>query len=159
MTATATPFADLAESVLALAREIRIHEYAANASAALTSANAGVLRHLEAHPGATPSETADATGLLRSNLSAVLRELERSGMVERRNDETDRRSVRLFLTDTAVRTRVEIRAEWERIFEYALAGSDGVPESRAVLERLTAELVTLRLPDQARGARPTAGGQ
>jgi DNA-binding MarR family transcriptional regulator len=86
------PFADLAEAILIAARELRIRENDTDSTISLAPSHAQVMSYVDAHPGATPSEAADATGLLRTNLSSAVRELERIGFIEKRPDPNDGRS-------------------------------------------------------------------
>ncbi len=51
------------------------------------------------HPGMTQQELADRLLVGRSNLSMLLPDLERRGLVERRPDPQDKRLRRLFLTE------------------------------------------------------------
>ena len=113
--------ADLAEIVLAVAREIRIREFAAKPEIALTPSHASVMRYVDAHPGTPAGEVADATGLLRSNLSSLVRQLESSGLIERRHDPQDGRGVLLHPTRKAATMRQQIREEWADMIERALA--------------------------------------
>ena len=53
--------------------------YRSAEAVSLTPSEGTVMRYLFPHPGALPSEVASATGLQRSNLSAVLRGLEKRG--------------------------------------------------------------------------------
>ena len=75
-------WAEFADHVLEIAREIQVRGYTSPEAVSLTSSEGTVMRYLFRHPGALPSEVASATGLQRSNLSAVLRGLEEKGLVE-----------------------------------------------------------------------------
>jgi DNA-binding MarR family transcriptional regulator len=137
-------YADLAEIVLRASREISFQGYPDSEAIALAPSNANVMRHIDSHPGATPSEVAHATGLLRSNLSAALKELERIGFIDRRVDPLDGRGVRLYSTPAAARNLRIIRREWARQVAAALGDSADVRSGVALLERLTAGLVASR---------------
>ena len=80
------------------------------------------MRHIDHHPGVTPSEVARATGLQRSNLSTALRALERRGFVERRADPHDARGVNLFPTDLAADNLKRLRRQWADQMKSALGG-------------------------------------
>lgn len=110
----------------------------------LTPANANVMRHIDRNPGATPSDVADATGVLRSNLSTSLRELERLGFIERRSDPADGRGVQLFSTERAARNLAVIRTGWGEHTRDALGHFANVEDATALIERLTAGLVQAR---------------
>ncbi|ANP74444.1 MarR family winged helix-turn-helix transcriptional regulator [Cryobacterium arcticum] len=137
-------YADLAEVILRAARELSFREHRDSGTISLTPANANVMRYIDRNPGATPSDVADATGVLRSNLSASLRELERLGFVERRSDPADGRGVQLFPTERAARNLAVIRAGWGEHARDALGDLAGVEDTTALIERLTAGLVQAR---------------
>ncbi|WP_292413836.1 MarR family transcriptional regulator, partial [Mesorhizobium sp.] len=57
----------------------------------LSQSEVMAMRHLVLHASATPSQIAGATGLQRTNVSPVLRDLETKGLIERHVDPQDRR--------------------------------------------------------------------
>src|SRR2546421_12858433 len=91
-------WADLADLILIIAREIQYHGYRDPAAVPLTQSEGMVMRYLQEHPGAPPSQIATATGLQRTNLSTVLRGLERKGLAERRASADDRRGATIHPT-------------------------------------------------------------
>jgi len=78
----------------------------------------GMLVLIEANPGVTQTRLADAVGLDRSTLVAVLDQLEERGLVERRRG-ADRRTNGLWLTRRGrvlvARMKERIRAHEERL--------------------------------------------
>lgn len=64
--------ADLADLALSISREIRFRGYTDERAVPLSPSEGMVMRHLRDDPAATPSSIAAATGLRRTNLSAVL---------------------------------------------------------------------------------------
>ena len=146
-------FADLAETILTVAREIRLREYDSEGTIALTPSNAQVMRYIDAHPGSTPSETAEATGLLRSNLSTGVRELEKIGFLERRQDPEDGRGVRLYSTPLAAEGLARVRSQWADDAGRVLGRSRGVAEATALLKKLAAGLVEERRASGTRWSR------
>lgn len=147
---TDDPFADLAEVVLRVARELTYREHRESRGISLTPANGNIMRHIDRHPGATPSEVADATGVFRSNLSTALRELERIGFVERRSDPTDGRGVRLFSTEAAAQNLALIQEGWSESARLGLTDLEGVAEAKALLEGMATRLVAARRPTVTR---------
>jgi DNA-binding MarR family transcriptional regulator len=116
----------------------------------LTASEGTVMRYLFPHPGALPSAVASATGLQRSNLSAVLRGLEEKGLIERVPDPEDGRWVRIHPTAQAIRNYALVRREWASA---AAAAADGDPTVEAVLPLLAkvrAGLVRARQGDSRR---------
>ncbi len=136
--------ADLAEVILAIGRELRMGMDAETVP--LTPSEAQVMRHIDNHPGAAPSDVAKHTGLQRSNLSTALRSLERRGFVERRVDPQDARGVNLFPTELAAANLTRLRRQWARHIATALGDDvDEVATVKAVLQRIESAMVTDRL--------------
>ncbi|GAA3336792.1 hypothetical protein GCM10017714_01020 [Curtobacterium pusillum] len=146
-------YADLAEIVLTVAREIRLRETDLGDTISLTPSNTQVMRYIDTHPGATPSETAEATGLLRSNLSTAIRELEQIGFIEKRRDEHDGRGVRLHSTPTAVANLARVRERWAEDAARVLGKPTGVPQATKLLRRLGEGLADERRRSGARWKR------
>jgi len=143
--ASAGELADLAESILNAAREIRFARFDDERIIHLSTSDANVMRHIDHHPGATPSDVAQATGLQRSNLSAALRNLEGHGLVERRNDSADRRGVNLFPTARAAANLALVRVEWARKLADALGEDrEAVTDALLLLRRLERGLIAAR---------------
>ncbi|AQT79517.1 hypothetical protein B1R94_09895 [Mycolicibacterium litorale] len=136
--------ADLAEAILGVGRELRLGMDPDIVE--LTASEAHVMRHIDHHPGVTPSGVARATGLQRSNLSTALRGLERRGFVERRTDPNDARGVNLFPTARAADNLTRLRRQWARQLSSVL-GADlaNTAEVRGLLERIEAALMAQRL--------------
>jgi MarR family transcriptional regulator for hemolysin len=68
-----------------------------------------VLSSLESEPRRTQLDLARAVGIEGPTLTRHLDGLEQSGLVERHRDTTDRRAVRVELTDTGKRLHKELR--------------------------------------------------
>ncbi|TDO07389.1 MarR family protein [Mycobacterium sp. BK086] len=136
--------ADLAEAIIGVSRELRLHLYADVVE--LTASEAHVMRHIDRHPGVTPSDLARATGLQRSNMSTALRALEGRGFVERRADPHDARGINLFPTDRAAENLTRLRRQWAQALSSAL-GDDATNAvaATALLERAEAKLMAERL--------------
>ena len=86
------------------AAQLLSHHLGARLGGDLTEAEAHVLFHLEHLPPgvkATPRELVRAFGLRPSTLTAILDRLERQGLVERRPNPDDRRSLFVAPTSTA----------------------------------------------------------
>jgi DNA-binding MarR family transcriptional regulator len=64
----------------------------------LTPSHAGVLRLIHASEGLSQQALGDALGMVPSRLVVLIDELERRGLVQRRDDPTDRRSYALYVT-------------------------------------------------------------
>lgn len=150
----ADPYADLANAVLRAAREIALRGYRNPEAIALTPSNINVIRYIEQHPGASPSEVAEGSGLRRSNLSTALRELEKLGFVKRSLDPRDGRAIRLHATPRVAQNLARVRAEWSQCIDEGLGPSVDVSEALRLLTRLNEGLATAR--QQARSAAKAA---
>jgi DNA-binding MarR family transcriptional regulator len=148
--ATEDRWADFADHVLEIAREIQVRGYASPEAISLTPSEGTVMRYLFVHPGALPSEVAFATGLQRSNLSAVLRGLEEKGLIERVPDPEDGRWVRIHPTPQAIRNYALVRREWGAAVASAAEGDPAVETALPLLAKVRAGLVRLRQGDSRR---------
>jgi len=146
-------WADLADLVLIISREIQFRGYTDEQAIPLSPSEGMVMRYLQHDPAATPSRIATATGLQRTNLSAVLRGLEHKSLVERHASPGDGRGVTVHPTELGRTNYTLVRQEWATAVS-AAAGHD-TSNLTAALTLLTAVengLTTTR--PQTRGARP-----
>jgi DNA-binding MarR family transcriptional regulator len=143
-------WADFADHVLEIAREIQFRGYTNPEAVSLTPSEGTVMRFLFPHPGVLASEVASATGLHRSNLSAVLRGLEEKGLIERTADPEDGRWVRIHPTRRAIRNYELVRREWGSAVASAAEGDPAVEAVLPLLAEVRAGLVRLRQADSRR---------
>jgi DNA-binding MarR family transcriptional regulator len=116
-------WADLADLVLIISREIQFRGYTDERAVSLTPSEGMVMRYLlQGHPEAPPSRIATATGLQRTNLSTVLRGLEQKGLVERHARPGDGRGVTVHLTDRGRSNYALVRHEWAAAVSAAAGG-------------------------------------
>jgi DNA-binding MarR family transcriptional regulator len=148
--ATEDPWADFADHVLEIAREIQFRGYTSPEAVSLTPSEGTVMRYLFPHPGALPSQVASATGLQRSNLSAVLRGLEEKGLIERVADPDDGRWVRIHPTAKAIRNYELVRREWASAVASAGEDDPAVETVLPLLAKVHGGLVRLRQGDSRR---------
>jgi DNA-binding MarR family transcriptional regulator len=148
--ATEDQWADFADHILEIAREIQVRPYTSPEAVSLTPSEGTVMRYLFPHPGALPSEVASATGLQRSNLSAVLRGLEEKGLIERVPDPEDGRWVRIHPTAKAIRNYELVRREWASAVTAAAEGDPAVETALPLLAKVRAGLVRQRQDDGLR---------
>jgi len=133
--------AELADVVLRISREVDPNGARVLDIVPLTGTEALVMRWVDRNPGSTPSAVAEATALKRSNLSVALGSLVAKGMVERRPDPEDARTVQLFSTELAGQSIARLHAHWAALLRAALAGDeDGVEAAFALLTRVDANL-------------------
>jgi DNA-binding MarR family transcriptional regulator len=147
---TEEQWAEFADHVLEIAREIQVRGYTSPDAVSLTPSEGTVMRYLFRHPGVLPSQVASATGLQRSNLSAVLRGLEEKGLIERVADPEDGRWVRIHPTARAIRNYALVRREWASAVAAAAAGDPAVETALPLLANVRAGLVRLRQGDGGR---------
>jgi DNA-binding MarR family transcriptional regulator len=105
-------WAELADRVLVIAREIQFRGYDDPRAVPLTATEGMVMRYLQSHPIAAPSQIAAAVGLQRSNLSTLMRGLEQKGLIARTVAHGDRRGVTVRLTPAGRRNYSVVRREW-----------------------------------------------
>jgi DNA-binding MarR family transcriptional regulator len=105
-------WADLADLMLIIAREIQFRGYTDERAVSLSPSEGMVMRHLLGDPGAPPSRIAAATGLQRTNLSTVLRGLEAKNLIERHVSPDDRRGVSVHVTQRGRKNYTLVRGEW-----------------------------------------------
>ncbi|MFI1356437.1 MarR family winged helix-turn-helix transcriptional regulator [Streptomyces sp. NPDC020898] len=105
-------WADLADLVLIISREIQFRRYADERAVHLSQSEGMVMRYLKHDPAATPSRIASATGLQRTNLSTVLRGLEDKGFIERHAHSSDGRGVTVHSTERGRGNSDLVRQEW-----------------------------------------------
>ena len=147
--ATEDQWAEFADHVLEIAREIQFRGYTSPDAVSLTPSEGTVMRYLFPNPGALSSQVAFATGLQRSNLSAVLRGLEEKGLIERVADPEDGRWVRIHPTPKAIRNYTLVRDEWGSAMAAAAEGDPGVEAALPLLAKVRAGLVHLRQADSS----------
>ena len=83
-----------------------------------------VLLPLFQRDGLRMGELAMAARMSKQNMTTLVREVERSGLVRRRRDDTDRRAQRVWLTDRAEEFRpaaTQIQAEMSSLLSRVLA--------------------------------------
>ena len=144
--ATKDRWAELADLVLVIAREIQFRGYTDERAQRLSPSEGMVMRHLQRQPDAAPSQVAAATGLQRTNLSTVLRGLEAKGLIERQAHPADRRGVVIHLTESGRTNYTVARGEWAAAVSAAAGGE------AANLEAAIALLATVR--DGLTASRP-----
>jgi DNA-binding MarR family transcriptional regulator len=146
-------WADLADQVLILAREIQFRGYRDPDAVPLTQSEGMVMRYLQDHPGTAPSQLADATGLQRANISAVLRGLERKGLAERRASPDDLRRATVNPTQRGRRNYALVRQEWAAVVSAAAShDSTSLDEALALLRKISASLTSSRPAEPGRPA-------
>jgi DNA-binding MarR family transcriptional regulator len=138
-------WAELADHVLIIAREIQFRGYQDPRAVPLTATEGMVMRYLQDHPIAAPKQIAAAVGLQRSNLSTLMRDLERKGLIERTMSEGDRRGVTVRLTEVGRRNYLVVRREWAaavaKAVEYDTRGLGG---ALGLLRDIAAGLIAMR---------------
>lgn len=105
-------WAELADLILVIAREIQFRGYTDPRAQRLTQSEGMVMRYLQDDSDAAPSRIAAAIGLRRTNMSAVLRALEKKGLIERHTRPDDARGVRVHSTNRGKTNYSVVRGEW-----------------------------------------------
>jgi DNA-binding MarR family transcriptional regulator len=148
-------WAELADLVLIISREIQFRGYTDERAIPLSPSEGMVMRYLQHDPAVTPSRIATATGLQRTNLSTVLRGLERNGLIERHAHPGDGRGVTVHLTELGRSNYALVRQEWATAA--SAAADHDTTHLDAALTLLTAvETGLTSTRPQTRAARLTA---
>jgi DNA-binding MarR family transcriptional regulator len=138
-------WAELADHVLIIAREIQFRGYQDPRAVPLTATEGMVMRYIQDHPIAAPKQIAAAVGLQRSNLSTLMRDLERKGLIERTMSEGDRRGVTVRLTEAGRRNYLVVRREWATAVSKAVENDTrALDGALALLKGIVAGLIAMR---------------
>ncbi|AEV83093.1 MarR family transcriptional regulator [Actinoplanes sp. SE50] len=132
--------ADLADLILNVGRLVRARTPDESPDVVpLTETERQVMRIVDLHPGAAPSEIARRTRLQRTNVSTALRGLEGKGMVSRAA--TAGRGVAVHPTELAAANLRVLRAAWARELAGDLGDDlDAVRRCTDLLGRLERQL-------------------
>lgn len=128
--------ADLADVLISVARKIAARADEDPGFITLTPLESLVMRHIDKHPGITPSRIASAVGLRTSNASAALRSLEAKGFITREPDPRDRRTVHIHPTRAAADNLRRVRRVWHALLSPHLADPAATAGAVAFLTRL-----------------------
>jgi DNA-binding MarR family transcriptional regulator len=137
-------WAELADLVLTISREIQFRGYASPEAISLSIPEGTVMRYLHRHPGVPPSQIAEATGLQRTNVSSALRNLEAHGLIERRDSPDDRRGSRIYPTPLGTSNYTLVREEWASLLSAAAGQADSLAATLELLARIEQGLVAMR---------------
>ena len=99
-----------------------------------------VLRQIARRPGITPSVLGRQLGLKSSNTSLVLRALESRGLIARRGDDTDRRTVRIVATEAADLLIGQVSRYWQALLEPLITSDADLHAAISLLRTLDAAL-------------------
>ncbi|GAA2181404.1 hypothetical protein GCM10009785_16150 [Brooklawnia cerclae] len=130
----------LADLTVRIARKLAAHRFQDPEIMPLSDLDGMVLRHIDDHPGISPSQLAADLVLQTSNASASLRSLEAKGFLTRVPDPSDGRCVQLFPTDAARRSSERVRAEWGRLLDPLVPPEADVPATVVLLRALDSSL-------------------
>lgn len=112
-------WADLADLILTISREVQVRGYSNPEAYSLTTSEAAVMRHLQQEPSTGMTDLINATGLLRTNLSTVLKSLDEKGLIERRVRVENRREITVHRTQRGLRNYEVVRHEWSNLISHA----------------------------------------
>jgi DNA-binding MarR family transcriptional regulator len=136
---------DLADAVLALARQLELRGHAARDLAALTNTEITVIREVHRAPGATATQIAAITGLQRSYVSASASGLEGRGLLTRGATGDGGRGVGLHPTAQADADLRRVQQHWVDLLspsaDAILAAGTAATEA---LERIAHDIAVAR---------------
>ena len=119
-----TPARELGFALSDAARLLRTYSDQRARELNTTRAQWAVLSRLQRCEGVKQSELAEALDLAPITLGRLIDKLTSAGLVERRDDATDRRAHRLYLTEKAAPTLRDLGALAEDVMARALSGFD-----------------------------------
>ncbi len=138
----ASPSRELAFALHDVARMLRTYSDHRAREVHMTRAQWAVLSKLRRSEGLKQRELADMLDLAPITLARLIDKLTASGLVERRDDATDRRANRLFLTPEAAPALKRLDVLSEDVLGRALDGLDeaAITDLRAGLEKIRSNL-------------------
>jgi MarR family transcriptional regulator for hemolysin len=138
----ASPSRELAFALNDVARMLRTYSDHRARDVHMTRAQWAVLSRLRRSEGLKQCELADILDLAPITLARLIDKLCASGLVERREDATDRRANRLYLTADSAPTLKRLDALSEDVVARALDGLDeaAISNMRTGLERIRSNL-------------------
>jgi MarR family transcriptional regulator for hemolysin len=138
----ASPSRELAFALHDVARMLRTYSDHRAREVHMTRAQWAVLSKLRRREGLKQRELADILDVAPITLARLIDKLTASGLVERREDATDRRANRLFLTADSAPTLKRLDDLGEAVVACALDGLDeaAITNLRAGLERIRSNL-------------------
>ncbi len=107
----------------------------------VTPAQVTILEWIAASPGCGVQEIADGLGLTPPTVSVGVRKLEESGLVERKPNPSDKRSVQFSLTEQGQNLQEKIQVAHRRKFQRLLAGLN-TQEQETLLQLLERAIQT-----------------
>lgn len=139
--------ADLADVVLALAREIEFRHPRPGYTPLATNEQL-VMRELDRGGESAPSELAARLGLQRSNLSTALRGLEAKGFITRVPGAGDGRGVVVRPTEKSVQNLARLRAFWTATLSDTLPDGADIAQAVDLLRAASDALVDARRAEE-----------
>lgn len=134
--------ADLADLAVHLTRRLEARTFDDPRIVPLSPLESLVLRHVDRHPGISPSQLATDLALRSSNASAVLRSIESKGLLRRSPDPQDARQVHVHPTAAADAGITRVRAEWAHRLS-ALAREESTEDLATAVRVLSAAVDAL----------------
>ncbi len=134
--------AELAQLILNVGRLVRARTPSGDEVVPLTETERTVMRLVDLHPGAAPSEIARRARLQRTNVSTALRALEDKGMVTR--TAASGRGIVVHPSERAATNLGILRAAWARELVGVLGDEpDAVRQCNDLLRRLEQRLTAV----------------
>lgn len=88
----------------------------------ITHMDGKVLGYFSQHPGATQTDLAEHSGRDKAQLARLVKGLRDRGLLRLEPHETDRRNIKLFVTDEGLAIRQALRQQSSRLSAKAVAG-------------------------------------
>ncbi|WP_298931991.1 MarR family transcriptional regulator [uncultured Ramlibacter sp.] len=138
------PETDVLELVHAVMHDYRSRQYRflRDGPHDITHMDGKVLGFFGRRPGATQSDLVQHTGRDKAQLARLVKGLRERGLLQAQEDEADRRSVRLSLTDEGRAIQRTLQQQAARLRKQAVAGLDEAERAQltALLQRVKTNL-------------------
>ncbi|MBI2771106.1 MAG: winged helix DNA-binding protein [Burkholderiales bacterium] len=108
----------------------------------ITHMDGKVLGYFGRHPGATQSDLSQHTGRDKAQLARLIKGLREQGLLQGEADATDKRNVRLSLTDDGRAVQRALQQQGRRLGKQAVAGLNDAERAQlaSLLQRVKANL-------------------
>ncbi len=130
---------------MSLKRLVMLHRYYIHHTEAGTKMYPGqppILEYLDKNENCTQADLADFLHVSPASIAVSLKRMQKSGLIDKRTDESDMRCNRIFITDTGREEKEKWRRECDRIDEKMFRGftDEEMTQLSEYVQRLTANL-------------------
>jgi DNA-binding MarR family transcriptional regulator len=114
----------LYQSLKAIFLHIDYHEKALFSRHAITLPRFYILKHIHEHPGINYIDLTDLMLCTKSNTTRIVGEMQKDGLITRKDDPQDKRSFQLYLTQKGTRVYQGIQPEYLQQIDTLMSAFD-----------------------------------